>query len=1446
MDKKYPSASPDRAFDKRPYDLYFFRYNPFSAIVKACLRLLQVFDMHEQTEINVLLIEDDEREHAVIRNCLSGAFHSNFKLNRTADFDAGLQALSKGKHDVCLFDYRLGERDGLKLILSAARRRDETPIIILLERHDAALRALKEGASDCLLKGEIGPSLLERSILYAIERRKRQDLLEEMGKKGTAESAKAQEDGGEEALLECEAFQNMLLETIPIPVFYKDKAGRYLGVNKAFETFVGISRAQLVGKSVFDVNPPHLAETYRDQDLELFEKGGVQVYDSQVLDARGVLHDVIFQKASIVDSKGEVTGLIGAVLDVTEQKRTERALRESEERFRSLIHAVPHMVWVARPDGFSDFYSQRTLDFLGKTQEQMKGWTWVESVYEEDRARAVAAWKQAVHTGEEYRIEFRIRSKTGDFRWFLTHAVPQRDERGRILRWYGASTDIHDIKLAEEALEQSEERARSAAAEANEKRSQLQVLIDSAPLEVSLFDGAGGVLYTNPAGLRLHGFSALDDFLMNFDRLAEALEARTPEGELIPVSEWPLVRALKGETVRDLELELHNRVTGRTWMGLLYAAPVFDEKGEVASVVIFNQDITRIKEAEAGLREAHASSERHLAQLNALVNQMTEGLIIFDPEGNLLDMNPAALAIHGFDNASSLRKHLDRLAEVFELFDLKGRLLPPEEWPIGRVLGGETFDSYEVRARRRDNGKSWIGSYGGAPVHDRDGKVILCIVTLRDVSEQKRLEEALKESEGLFREAFELAPVGMVLTDPNDGRLERVNPAYCRITGYSQEELLKPDFNFKRLTHPEDLGQNVLEVDRVMAGVIPSFCMEKRYFRKDGSVVWVQVSATVRRDDEGRPYQIVGLVEDIEARKHAQEELRKARDELEQRVKERTAELESAKLNLEESERRFREVLETSLDAVYRRNLKTDVYDYMSPGIEEISGYAPEEMLSMPAAEVFSLIHPSESERIEEELLEAQRKGNKKYLLEYRFNRKDGGYRWFSELISIVNDSEGKPLYRVGSIRDVTEQKSAEEALRAYAARLEALNSELEDFAFIAAHDLQEPLRKIQVFSDRIIGRYDSSLEGRARDDLKRLASSAGRMQELVEDIRAYSKVTSSQPFFEKVELKKLVEEAVSDLELRVEETGASIEIGKLHPVESDPHLMRILFQNLLSNALKYRSEKAPVIRICSMELEKDIQVAVEDNGIGFEEKYADLIFKPFKRLHGRHEYEGTGMGLAICRKIAERHGGRIRVESAPGKGTTFKVTLPRERKKQALLREGAEGPVPERSAMKGAGEGSQWLNLELSVHRIDLEMQIEELRRTQVELESLRDQYYDLYDMAPVGYVILKPTGIIKDVNHTGVQMLGLKSRHLSVGIPLSRFVAPDCQERYYRHINALKKTGKGQRRVLDLVGADGKTFRCLLASAPQIDEKGTISLIRIAITDMSPDRLGRLQEDR
>lgn len=274
--------------------------------------------------------------------------------------------------------------------------------------------------------------------------------------------------------------------------------------------------------------------------------------------------------------------------------------------------------------------------------------------------------------------------------------------------------------------------------------------------------------------------------------------------------------------------------------------------------------------------------------------------------------------------------------------------------------------------------------------------------------------------------------------------------------------------------------------------------------------------------------------------------------------------------------------------------------------------------------------------------------------------------------ISPARSGEGKFIGWRIVFGDVSDRKRGEEELKKYAEKLERSNRELQDFAFIASHDLQEPLRKVQAFGDRLKKLWTPTLSAEGADYLERMCKAAARLQDMVQGLLDYSRVYTRGTGFGMVDLGLIVRDVIADLDLQIELTGAIVETRDLPVIQADPSQMRQLFQNLISNSLKFRRAEQSQVEIRSERagtppaspLEEAQgpgcwRIFVQDNGIGFDEKYAERIFSLFERLHGRSAYTGCGMGLAIAKRIVERHGGKIEAQSSPGKGATFIITLP-------------------------------------------------------------------------------------------------------------------------------------------------------------------------------------------
>ncbi len=375
--------------------------------------------------------------------------------------------------------------------------------------------------------------------------------------------------------------------------------------------------------------------------------------------------------------------------------------------------------------------------------------------------------------------------------------------------------------------------------------------------------------------------------------------------------------------------------------------------------------------------------------------------------------------------------------------------------------------------------------------------------------------------------------------------------------------------------------------------------------------------------------------------------------------------------SLVETETRKNTILESSLDPIITINHEGVITEF-NQSAERVFGRKRMEVLGTKPSEI--LFPPAKIGRYQNRI-DRYLDAGEGSLLSKRTEVvavRSSGLPFEAELTMSMGYERGRPVITF-FIRDISRRKRAEEAQRRYAKELERSNQELEQFAYAASHDLQEPLRKIRTFGDRLRRSCEEVLDDKGNDCLNRMQNAAERMQDLIQGLLTLSRVTTKGIDFVPVDLGKVVREVMADLEIPIEKTDAQIEWVKLPTIEADSMQMRQLFQNLLGNAIKFQEKgNRPVIKISSR-LDSDssflnpvgiskkdyYQITVEDNGIGFDEKYRDRIFDVFQRLHPRDVHKGTGVGLSICRKIVERHGGSIEAKSQEGEGAKFLIRLP-------------------------------------------------------------------------------------------------------------------------------------------------------------------------------------------
>ena len=505
------------------------------------------------------------------------------------------------------------------------------------------------------------------------------------------------------------------------------------------------------------------------------------------------------------------------------------------------------------------------------------------------------------------------------------------------------------------------------------------------------------------------------------------------------------------------------------------------------------------------------------------------------------------------------------------------------------------------------------------------------------LAEARRDRDAGRTSEDRFRALFDMSRDGIVFVDL-EGHIEEMNQAYLDLVGYDRDEI--STHTYQDLT-PEKwrAGEaEIIETQVMRRGFSDEY--EKEYVRKGGSIAPISLRTILVRDLEGRPVRFMGIVRDITELKEKEEALKA-------------------------SEKRYRSLFDLSHDGVVFVALDGPVEE-ANGALLDMLGYELDELTGM----TYQQFTPPRWAAMEADIV-AEQILTRGYSDEYEkeYIRKDGSVFPVVVRAILVRDEAGAPLRIMAIVRDITEEKLAKEALERHARDLARSNEELEQFAYVASHDLQEPLRKIRAFGALLAEEKRESLDDEGCQYIDFMTDAAARMQTLVSDLLALSRVTTAAHPFEDLALDEVFATVLSDLSVALQEADGQADVAAAPTIEADRTQMEQLFRNLIGNALKFRRPGVPP-RV-TVEISEDaapldatpgpaFTIVVADNGIGFEPSEGGKLFQPFKRLHARHQYEGAGIGLAICEKIVLRHHGRIDASATPGTGATFKVTLPR------------------------------------------------------------------------------------------------------------------------------------------------------------------------------------------
>ncbi len=1024
--------------------------------------------------------------------------------------------------------------------------------------------------------------------------------------------------------------------------------------------------------------------------------------------------------APIRDNAGNLTGVVLVFHDVTGKRQAQKALQESESRFRRFVTLAPIPLCFVNKEGVLVYFNDRFTQLFGYTKDDVPTLEeWWQLAYPDEQYRrwVLDRWGAAVRRAAEEKtdiepVEYTVSCKNGEVRLVEISGITMEDN------FLATFIDITERKRAETEL--------------REGRSRLDLALRSAQMGVWRLD-----LNEN----KRH----FDDQVCNLLGIAPAKFTGTEEEfyKVVHPDDREMLNAALARTIeQDVPYETEYRAVwpdGSVHYIIARAKLFRDKTGQPLRVNGLIWDITERKRTEAALQETQS---RLLAELAAMkrLHQIGTRFVRNGELGKVLEeVVEAAIAITGSDmgnmqlldisGALKIVAHRGFERPFLDFFNSdheghaacgttlqRGKRVIIEDIAESAVFAGSPAREVVLASGARAVQSTPLCSRSGhllgmLSTHYKtqrrpDERDLLFIDMLSqqigDMLEHMRMEEDLRKSRDELELRVRERTAELVIANEDlQKQAALLNLAHDAIFVVDSADVVsfwnkgaEDLYGFTRQQAIGNVADELLQtrsqesLEQVVNQVIDKghWAGELRQTTSRGEELVVESRWALRPGENGKPAGFLEVNRDITSRKIIEEELRK-------------------------TDRAFRTLSECN-QAMMRQTEETELLQQVCQIVVDVGGYRMawvgfaendenKTVLTIASAGYDhgyldqAQVTWADTERGRGPTGTAIRTGkiitSQNALLNPAYGpwRSEGTRRGYVSSIALPLIVEKKVIgtltiyasepdafdegeagllsnlaenlaYGIASIRAAEQRRRSEEELRINASRLELVNAELQEFAFVASHDLQEPLRKIQTFCDMAQKRCALVLDSTSKDYLDRVVNSAGRMRQLLRDLLDFSRVATRLEPFKKIDLVKIVREAADVFEVSVKETGCSIEIENMPAIEADESQMLGLFQNLIGNALKFRGGETPRIKVYGkLDGKKICEIFVKDNGIGFDPKFVELIFKPFQRLHSRNEYEGTGMGLAICRKIVERHGGSIGAESELGKGSTFIIRLP-------------------------------------------------------------------------------------------------------------------------------------------------------------------------------------------
>lgn len=997
----------------------------------------------------------------------------------------------------------------------------------------------------------------------------------------------------EQQLIDSENTQRAILNATSDVAWLIDRDGMILTMNAAAGLRIGVSLAEAIGTSVYSYFPKEGAKNRREQVRKVL-RSEEPVRDIAHLDGRwmdATLHPIF-------DANGHLAQIAVFGRDITEQREIEESLRDSEETFRAFLDATMDVATLIDCDGTVVALNGAAAERFGTSVAEAIGTNSYSHFPPDELKLRKSRVDRVIRTGK---AERHVAKLTG--RWVDAQLHPVFDADGRVSRVAIFSRDVTEQTLAEIALAESEERFRTAF-----ETSSVCMCITDAKL-------GGKIRVVNQAFCDFLGYTKRE-----MERLTVFDFTHPDDIDLTQVSATKIRRGSKPSLHSTGFVKRYLHKDGRVLWGRASLSLIKSAEGETEELLGLVQDITQQVEMEEALK---SSEEKfRLAFESSLVGI---GLSSADSKSQLRVVNQAYCDFLGYTKEELLRMsvteitHPEDLAETFKYRE--------------NVLAGKTDADGMTKRYIHKSGKVLWGRTSLSLIKNEAGEALDFVGIIQNITDQKEAEQALLDSEDRLRSVISNSPVGIAVGSAETS-FRMVNQAYCDFLGYTEEEFLK--LTLGEITYPEDLSFNIEIRDKIMNGELLRHDWDKRFLHKDGRILWARMSLSALLDSEGKPQEVIAVVQDITEQKLAQEALMT-------------------------SEERFRGIFEKTAVGMGLEAWAGDAGNY-NRAFGEFIGYPSEEIEGMRVTE---LMHPDEISQALEDSRGLWEGEVDQIDRDTRFVHHDGRLLWARVSRSLIRDGQGKPKEVVGIFQDITDHKLAEESLR-QAQKMEAVGQ----LTGGVAHDFNNLLAAI-LGNLELIGR-------RAAEDpeiLRRVERAIGSAKAggmLTNRLLAFSRRQTLEP--KVIEASSLVD---SMTELLQTTLGAGIGI-EMDFAEDAGHMM--VDQNQLENALlnlainardamgtggsfsiRCRNEYVDGVSVLTDDdlIPGDyVTISVTDTGQGMDAEILEHCFEPF--FTTKDVGEGSGLGLSMVYGFMKQSGGRIDVTSAPGKGTTFKLYLPK------------------------------------------------------------------------------------------------------------------------------------------------------------------------------------------